>query len=107
MKDYPEARELMVAPGKHIYSFPDLNDRYHCRASNGQALLNPTCLDEDGLAIPTTTDEFRLRVPGAAVQLCAAIGLLRSLIGSGPTGTGEHDRAPVREEQPLVSHAMT
>jgi putative aldouronate transport system substrate-binding protein len=59
MKDYPEARKLMVAPDKGIYSFPDINDCYHCRASNGRAILNTDWLDKVGLDLPTTTDEFR------------------------------------------------
>ncbi|MGW6278160.1 extracellular solute-binding protein [Kribbella sp. NPDC055071] len=59
MTDYAEARKLMVAPDKHIYSFPDINDCYHCRASNGRALLNTDWLGKVGLAMPTTTDEFR------------------------------------------------
>ncbi|MEV5964325.1 extracellular solute-binding protein [Kribbella sp. NPDC051952] len=59
MKDNAEARKLMVSPDKHIYSFPDVNDCYHCRASNGRALLNTEWLRKVGLAMPTTTDEFR------------------------------------------------
>ena len=59
MKDYPEAPKLMVSPDRGIYSFPDINDCYHCRASNGRALLNTEWLRKVGLAMPQTTDEFR------------------------------------------------
>lgn len=59
MKDYPEARKLMVSPDKSVYSFPDINDCYHCRASNGRTLLNADWVRKVGLAMPTTTDEFR------------------------------------------------
>ncbi|GAA1612904.1 extracellular solute-binding protein [Kribbella sancticallisti] len=59
MQDYPQARKLMVSPDKGIYSFPDINDCYHCRASNGRTLLNSEWLRKVGLATPTTTDEFR------------------------------------------------
>ncbi|MEV8371941.1 extracellular solute-binding protein [Kribbella sp. NPDC056861] len=59
MKDYPDARKLMVSPDKSIYSFPDINDCYHCRASNGRTFLNTDWLRKVGLAMPTTTDEFR------------------------------------------------
>lgn len=59
MKDYPEARKLMVSPDKGIYSFPDFNDCYHCRASNGRTFLNTEWLRKVGLAVPKTTDEFR------------------------------------------------
>jgi putative aldouronate transport system substrate-binding protein len=59
MKDYPEAPKLMVSPDKGVYSFPDINDCYHCRASNGRTFLNSEWIRKLGLAMPTTTDEFR------------------------------------------------
>ncbi|WP_405058104.1 extracellular solute-binding protein [Kribbella sp. NBC_01505] len=59
MKDYPETPKLLKSPDKGVYSFPDINDCYHCRASNGRALLNTEWLRKVGLAMPKTTDEFR------------------------------------------------
>jgi putative aldouronate transport system substrate-binding protein len=59
MKDYPDSRKLVQAPDKKIYTFPNYNDCYHCRASNGRAYLNTAWLKQVGLAIPKTTDEFR------------------------------------------------
>jgi putative aldouronate transport system substrate-binding protein len=58
MKDYPDARKLVQAPDKKIYSFPNFNDCYHCRASNGRTFLNTDWIEQVGLDIPETTDEF-------------------------------------------------
>jgi putative aldouronate transport system substrate-binding protein len=58
MKDYPDARKLVQAPDKKIYSFPNINDCYHCRASNGRTFLNTDWIKAVGLDIPSTTDEF-------------------------------------------------
>ena len=58
MKDYPDARKLVQSPDKKIYSFPDVNDCYHCRASAGRAWLNTDWIKQVGLAVPKTTDEF-------------------------------------------------
>jgi len=59
MKDYPDARKLVQAPDKKIYSFPSINDCYHCRASNGRTFLNTDWIKQVGLDVPKTTDEFR------------------------------------------------
>lgn len=59
MKDYPDARKLVQAPDKKIYSFPNFNDCYHCRASNGRSFINTDWVKQVGLEIPKTTDEFR------------------------------------------------
>jgi len=59
MKDYPDARKLVQAPDKKIYSVPNINDCYHCRASNGRSFLNTDWIEQVGLAVPRTTDEFR------------------------------------------------
>jgi putative aldouronate transport system substrate-binding protein len=58
MKDYPDARKLVQAPDKKIYSFPNFNDCYHCRASNGRTFLNTDWIEQVGLDVPETTDEF-------------------------------------------------
>jgi putative aldouronate transport system substrate-binding protein len=58
MKDYPDARKLVQAPDKKIYSFPNFNDCYHCRASTGRSFLNTEWIEQVGLAMPKTTDEF-------------------------------------------------
>ncbi|MGW1340883.1 extracellular solute-binding protein [Kribbella sp. NPDC002412] len=58
MKDYPDARKLVQAPDKKIYSFPNINDCYHCRASAGRSFLNTKWIKQVGLAMPKTTDEF-------------------------------------------------
>lgn len=59
MKDYPETRKLIQAPDKKIYSFPGINDCFHCRAIDGRAWLNVDWIKQVGLAMPKTTDEFR------------------------------------------------
>ena len=59
MKDYPETRKLIQAPDKKVYTFPCINDCYHCRASNGRSFLNTDWIKQVGLDVPKTTDEFR------------------------------------------------
>ena len=59
MKDYPDTRKLVQAPDKKIYSFPNINDCYHCRASNSRTFLNTDWIKQVGLDVPKTTDEFR------------------------------------------------
>jgi putative aldouronate transport system substrate-binding protein len=58
MKDYPDARKLVQAPDKKIYSFPNINDCYHCRAGKGRSFLNTDWIAQVGLEMPKTTDEF-------------------------------------------------
>lgn len=59
VKDYPGAEKLMVTPDKKIYSFPDLNDCYHCRSGAGRSWIHTGWLDKVGLAMPQNTEEFR------------------------------------------------
>jgi putative aldouronate transport system substrate-binding protein len=59
MQEYPDARKLIQSPDKKIYSFPDFNDCYHCRAFESRSWINSEWIKRVGLAMPKTTDEFR------------------------------------------------
>lgn len=54
--EYPEVKAYMTAPDGHIYSLPTIN-AYQSIAPSAQ-FINQTWLDEVGMDIPTTTDEF-------------------------------------------------
>lgn len=58
MRDYPDARKLSQSPDKKIYSFPDFNDCFHCRAFESKGWINSEWIKKVGLAMPKTTDEF-------------------------------------------------
>lgn len=54
--EYPEVKDYITAPDGHIYSLPTIN-AYQSPAPGAQ-FINKKWLDEAGLDIPTTTDEF-------------------------------------------------
>lgn len=51
-------RETLTTPSGHIYSFPTLNECYHCMYY-GKMWVNQEWLKNLGLENPTTTEEFR------------------------------------------------
>ncbi|MGI5899262.1 MAG: extracellular solute-binding protein [Christensenellales bacterium] len=57
LDEYPGWREAITTPEGHIYSFPSLNECYHCMYY-GKMWINQEFLKNVGLDIPTTTDEF-------------------------------------------------
>ncbi len=57
LAEYQGWREAITTPEGHIYSFPSLNECYHCMYY-GKMWINQEFLKNVGLDIPTTTDEF-------------------------------------------------
>lgn len=56
-EQYPVARDAVTASDGNIYSLPSVNDCYHCSLSQKLWYYKPY-LDELGMDVPTTTDEF-------------------------------------------------
>jgi putative aldouronate transport system substrate-binding protein len=71
---------MATAPDGTVYGMPQWNDCYHC--SYGAKLwMNSQWLDELGLDMPTTTDEFR--------------DVLRAFKNDDPNGNGRADEIPL------------
>lgn len=62
LEEAPSYRSLITAPDGHIYSFPWIEQlgvgKTAIQAIGGMPFINKTWLDELGLEMPTTTDEF-------------------------------------------------
>ncbi|MGP3972403.1 ABC transporter substrate-binding protein, partial [Streptomyces sp. 6N223] len=72
----PEVERIATAPDGNIYGMPQWNDCYHC--SHGFKMwINQEWLDNLGLEMPTTTDEFR--------------EVLRAFKNDDPNGNGKSD----------------
>lgn len=56
-KDYPLAKTAITASDGKIYGLSQVNDCYHCSISQ-KLWINKVWLDNLGLAMPTTTDEY-------------------------------------------------
>lgn len=54
--DYPGLRELITAPDGHIYALPSINSIQSIAGCS--QFINQEWLDEVGMDVPTTTDEF-------------------------------------------------
>ncbi len=54
---YPELRANITAPDGNIYGLPGINECFHCTYSQ-KMWINTKWLDNLGLAIPKTTDDF-------------------------------------------------
>ena len=57
LQDQPMSRKLISQDDGEIYSLPFLSVCYHCNYSQ-KFFINKTWLDNLGLAMPTTTDEY-------------------------------------------------
>ena len=77
---YPLARTAMTAADGNIYGLGQINDCYHCSMSQ-KLWINQTWLDNLGLAIPTTTDEYA--------------EVLRAFKTGDPNGNGSNDEVPL------------
>lgn len=55
--DYPTVADIITAPDGNIYTMPNVNDCYHCQGSC-KLWINKAWLDQLGLAVPQTVDEF-------------------------------------------------
>ena len=76
----PEALKLVTAPSGAVYSLPQINQCYHCSMPQ-KMWINQVWLDNLGLAIPTTPDEFR--------------AVLQAFKDGDPNGNGEADEIPM------------
>lgn len=80
MEAVPAYATLSTAPDGNIYALPQWNDCYHC--SYGSKLwINTAWLETLGLAMPTTTDEFR--------------AVLEAFKNNDPNGNGVADEIPL------------
>ncbi|WP_105614836.1 extracellular solute-binding protein [Vallitalea okinawensis] len=55
---YPTAKTLTTAADGNIYNLPLVNDCYHCKSAQKVWIYQPW-LEEAGLDLPTTTEEFK------------------------------------------------
>jgi putative aldouronate transport system substrate-binding protein len=78
--EFPELRKLMTVPGGHIYALPTIADAEPNLVSS-RLWMNQVWLDKLGLAIPTTTEEFRT--------------VLRAFKTRDPNGNGKADEIPL------------
>lgn len=56
--DFPLVKENMTMPDGNIYSLPDVNQCFHCSFGQKMWIYQPW-LEELGLEMPTTTEEFK------------------------------------------------
>ena len=58
LDENPQYREAMIAPDGHIYGFPYIEEMNGLVLTPGPMLIYKPWLDQLGLEMPTTTDEF-------------------------------------------------
>lgn len=58
LEDNPNYRAEITAPSGNIYGFPYIEEMLSCVLSPGPFVINQVWLDELGLDVPETTDEF-------------------------------------------------
>ena len=58
LDDHPTYQMEITAPNGHIYGFPYIEEMYGLVLTGGPLLINKTWLDELGLEVPTTVDDF-------------------------------------------------
>jgi putative aldouronate transport system substrate-binding protein len=80
LKEMPEIRATMVAPGGNMYSLPYVNDCYHCSLDWKMYVYQPW-LKKLGLKEPTTPAEFQQ--------------MLRAFKDKDPNGNGKADEIPM------------
>ncbi|MFC1960789.1 extracellular solute-binding protein [Chloroflexota bacterium] len=78
--DRPFYRSLITSPDGNIYGLPDVNECFHCFASQKMYVYGPW-LDALGLEAPTTTQEFK--------------DMLIAFRDQDPNGNGEADEIPM------------
>lgn len=57
LEELPYLKTSVTAPDGNIYALPQINECYHCNFAQ-KMWINQAWLDELGLSMPTTTDEF-------------------------------------------------
>lgn len=58
LDEHPTYRMEITAPNGHTYGFPYIEEMYGLVLTGGPMLINKTWLDELGLEVPTTVDEW-------------------------------------------------
>jgi putative aldouronate transport system substrate-binding protein len=76
---YPETKKMMTTPDGHIYALPSLSF-VEPNMISSRLWMNKAWLDKLGLAVPTTTEEFR--------------NVLRAFKTRDPNGNGRADEIP-------------
>lgn len=76
-KEYPDAKTVATLPDGKIYSLPNVNDCFHCKAGDDRAWIYKPWLDKLGLKMPETLDEFE--------------EVLKAFKSKDPNGNGQHD----------------
>lgn len=76
----PAAKEIITSNDGHIYSFPEVNECFHCTYQAKLWIYQPW-LDKLGLEMPTTTDEF--------------YNVLKAFKTQDPNGNGKADEIPL------------
>src|SRR5699024_315051 len=79
-EELPHVKEAITAPDGNIYALPQVNECYHCSYSQKLWIYQPW-LDELGLEMPTTTDEF--------------YEVLKAFKEDDPNGNGKADEIPL------------
>jgi putative aldouronate transport system substrate-binding protein len=80
-KDYPDAKTEITSNDGKIYTLPNVNDCFHCRAWNNRLWINQAWLDKLGLEMPTTPEEFE--------------AVLEAFKTKDPNGNGKADEIPL------------
>jgi putative aldouronate transport system substrate-binding protein len=93
-EDYPDARSLITATDDNIYTLPNLNDCYHCLGGLNRMWIYQPWLDELGLDMPQTTEEYEQ--------------VLKAFKDRDPNGNGQADEIPLMSdsESPLDQYFM-
>lgn len=58
LDDHPTYQMEITAPNGHTYGFPYIEEMYGLVLTGGPLLINKTWLDQLGLEVPTTVDDF-------------------------------------------------
>ncbi len=80
LDNYPYFKAMATAPDGKIYGLPQLIECYHCSYPN-KMWLNTKWLEQLGLEMPTTTDEFK--------------AVLEAIKTGDPNGNGQADEVPL------------
>lgn len=59
LDDHPEYKALATYPDGHMYGFPYIEEMYGLTLTSGPFLINQNWLDQLGLEMPTTLEEFK------------------------------------------------
>ncbi|MFI2856477.1 ABC transporter substrate-binding protein [Paenibacillus sp. JSM ZJ436] len=78
--ELPEIKDVITAPNGNIYALPQIEQCFHCTMSQKQWIYKPW-LDQLGLEVPTTTEEY--------------YQVLKAFKEQDPNGNGVQDEIPL------------